>query len=283
MRALAYVVATLVLVAAVSASAHGPQIQLTNDGGKIVTRQLIADAPYSNSLTAAKSVYVMPLLDFNSVWYSRPNSSIDPILGVPAFPSGPGFAYGYDLADGGSQLFDSGSVFSLSFTDGLKQWNGASYVDAGATQLKAFRGSNANIASPAENFATTSDSGPFDSLDLPTVAANYGAEAAEVHTSLRFALLGDGTDPSSVAPDGVYLLGMRLTSTQIGLAASDSYYFVLYKNAAPSVVLDAVNALGFSASAVQFANVPEPAAVALAVIGLVGLGRGRLRREVLAA
>jgi hypothetical protein len=279
MRAFAYVVATSVLLAAVSAFAYGPQIQLTNDSGKIVTRQLIADGPYSNSLTAVKSVYVMPLLDFNGVTYSRPNSSIDPILGVPAFPSGPGFAYGYDLADGGAQQFEAGSVLSLAFTDGLKQWNGTSYVDAGATQLKAFRGSNASIASPPESFATTSDSGPFDSLDLPAVAANYGAEVAEVHTSLRFALLGDGADPLSVSPNGVYLLSMRLTSTQSGLIASDPYYFVLYKNAAPGVVLDAVNALGFSASAVQFADVPEPAVFSLAVIGLVGLGNARLRRR----
>src|SRR4051794_39084843 len=99
MRAIAYVVPTFVLLAAVRVFAHGPQIQITNDGGKIKTRQLIADGPYSNSLTAVKSVYVMPLLDFSGVWYSRPNSAIDPILGVPAFPSGPGFAYGYDLAD----------------------------------------------------------------------------------------------------------------------------------------------------------------------------------------
>ena len=86
---------------------------------------------------------------------------------------------------------------------------------------------------------------------------------AEVHASLRFAILGDGTDPLSVEPDGVYLVGMQLTSTQSGLAASDPYYFVLYKNAV-SGVLDAVNALGVSASAVQFADVPEPDGVALA-------------------
>ena len=278
MRAIAYVVTTFVLLAAVSAHAHGPQIQITNDGGKIVTRQLIADGPYSNSLTVVKSVYVMPLLDFNGVWYSRPNSSIDPILGVPAFPSGPGFAYGYDLADGGSQLFDAGSILSLAFTDGFKRWNGTSYVDAGATQLKAFRGSNASITSPAENFATTSDSGPFDSLNLPTVAANYGSEVAEVHTSLRFALIGDGADPVSVSPDGVYLIGMRLTSSQSGLGASDPYYFVLYKNAAPGAILDAVNALGFSASAVQFADAPEPTATVFVVMGAVAVGFARFPR-----
>src|SRR4051812_20947900 len=166
MRAIAYALATLLVLTAASAYAHGPQIQVTNDNGKIVTRRLMADAPYSNSLTTATSVYVIPLLDFNGVWYSRPNNAIDPILGVPSFPSGPGFAYGYDLADGGAQSFEAGSVLSSAFTNGLKKWNGANFIDAGATQLKAFRGSNVNITSPAESFAITSDTGPFDSLDL---------------------------------------------------------------------------------------------------------------------
>jgi hypothetical protein len=278
MRALACVLAVSMPLAAASAFAHGPQIQVTNDSGKIVTRRLIADAPYSNSLTTVTSVYVMPLLEFNGVWYSRPNSTIDPILGVPEFPSGPGFAYGYDLADGGAQLFETGSVLSLSFMGGLKQWNGTTYADAGATQLKAFRGSNVNISSPAENFATTSDSGSFDSLDLPIVAANYGSEGAEVHTSLRYALLGDGSDPLSVVPDGIYLVGMRLTSTQAGLAASDPYYFLLHKNAAPDSVLNAVNALGVSASGVQFADVPEPAFSGLWVLATFWLSPTRWAR-----
>jgi hypothetical protein len=208
------------------------------------------------------------------VWYSRPNSSIDPILGVAAFPSGPGFAYGFDLADGGPQQFAAGSMISLTFTAGLKRWDGASYVDAGATQLKTFRGSNASITSPVENFATTSDSGPFDSLDLPAVAANYGSEGAEVHTSLRYALLGDGMDPLSVSPGGVYLVGMQLSSNQVGITASDPFYFVLYKNVASNVVLDAVNSLGVPVSAVQFADVPEPTAAAIAVTGILAIWGG---------
>jgi hypothetical protein len=271
MRVFAHALVVFAALAAVSAFAHGPQIQLTNDNGKLVTRRFIADEPYSNSLTTPTSVYVMPLSEFNGVWYSRPNGAIDPILSVPLFPSGPGFAYGHDLADGGPQLFESGSILSLAFTDGLKRWDGVSYIDAGATQLKAFRGSNASIASPAENFATTSDSGPFDSLDLPAVATNYGSAGAEVHASLRYALLGDGSDPSSATPDGTYLLSMRLTSTQAGLAASDPYHFLLYKNAERASVLEAVNALGVPASRVQFADVPEPASVVLALLATIAL------------
>jgi hypothetical protein len=208
----------------------------------------------------------MPLLSFDGVLYSRPNNEIDPILNVPAFSSGPGFAYGYDLADGGLQLFESGSTFTLAFSTGFQRWDGASFVDAGATQLKAFRGSNVNITSPPENFATTSGSGPFDSLALPAVAANYGADGAEVHTSLRFAMLGDGSDPLSATPDGVYRVGFQLSSSQNGLAPSDLYYFVLYKNASMAAISAAVGSLGAPAGQIQWTAVPEPAAIALLAI-----------------
>jgi hypothetical protein len=245
--------------------AHGPQIQLTNTSNKIVTRALILDGPYSTSLTAPKSVYVMPALEFTGTWYSRPNEAVDPILLTPSFPSGPGFAYGYDLADGGPQAFDAGSVFSLSFTAGLKRWDGASFADAGETELKAFRGSNPTITTPAANFATTSDTGPFDSLSMAAVAANYGSDGVEVHGSLRFALLGDGTSPTSSSPDGVYLVGLQLSSSQSGIAASDPYYFVLNKNLPWSTVQAAVNSLGIGSSLQQW-TAPEPGAAVLALL-----------------
>ena len=41
------------------ARAHGPQIQVTSDAGKIVTRRLINDRPYGTALTPATSVYVI--------------------------------------------------------------------------------------------------------------------------------------------------------------------------------------------------------------------------------
>jgi hypothetical protein len=265
------------LVAA-TARAHGPQVQVTNDGNKIVNRELHLDGPYSTAATAPKSVYVMSLLPFEGVWYSRPNSELDPITQLPAFPSGPGLAYGFDLADGGSQAFAAGSVLSVNFVDGLKRWNGAAYVDAGATQLKAFRGSNASITSPPENFAITTDADPFDSVSLPAVAAGYGTEGAEVHNSVRFALLGDGASPTSSSPDGVYLLNLQISSTQAGLSPSDPYYFVLYKNAVAGDVSAAVRSLGYAASAVQWVT-PEPGASAIAVIGLLSLASVRITRS----
>jgi hypothetical protein len=280
MRAVLLALALFVAIAPSTSNAHGPQIQITNDNNKIITRRLLLDGPYSNSLTSPKSVYVMPLSASDSVWYSRPNNDIDPITLLPAFPSGPGLAYGYDLADGGAQEFAVGSIISVAFTDGLKLWNGASFVDAGATELKAFRGSNPNITTPVANFAITSDSGPFDSLSLAPVAAGYGAEGAEVHGTFRFALLGDGSSPTSASPDGVYLVSLQLSSTQAGITPSDPYYFVLHKNASPTAISSAVESLGFSSSAIQY--VPEPSVAVLLTAGsgyLLALRRGKRRRE----
>jgi len=257
-------------LAASTAFAHGPQIQITIDSNKLVTRQLHQDGDYSLALTAPKSVYVMPMADFNGAWHSRPNSAT--LAGIPKFPSGPGLAYGYDQADGGDRAFAAGSVLSVEFTDGLKWWNGSSFVDAGTTQLKGFRGSNPAIETPAANFAVTSDAGPFDSVSLAAISATYDAEA---HASLRWVLLGDGTSPTSASPDGVYLVSMKLTSTQGGLAASDPYYFVLNKNAASDAVAAAVKSLGVTTGLVQ--AVPEPGTFLMFALAGTGLLPARRR------
>lgn len=272
MRARMFVLGFVFMIAASTALAHGPQLQITNDNNKIVTREIFNESPYE-PISNPKSVYVMPLLESGGVWYSRPNNTL--VADVPAYPSGPGLAYGSDQLDGGDRLFSAGSVLSIAFTNGLKLWNGAAFADAGATQLKGFRGSNANISTPAENFAITSDSGPFDSLSLAAISGTYDAEA---HSSLRWALLGNGTSPTSSSPDGVYLLSLQLSSTQNGLASSDPYYFVLHKNASSSDVAAAVASLGFAPELVQ--AVPEPAAAAMMLLGLIGcIGAARSRRQ----
>jgi hypothetical protein len=279
MRAGTFALALSVALSAAPALAHGPQIQISEDTKKIVTRELHLDGPYSTALTSPKLVYVMPLLPLDGVWYSRPNNTPSTTIpGLPAFPSGPGLAYGYDLADGGTQAFAAASVLSVEFADGLKRWNGAAFADAGATQLKSFRGSNASISTPPENFAITSDSVPFDGLSLAPVAAGYGADGAEVHGSLRFALLGDGSSPTSTSPEGVYLLQMQVTSTQSGLSASDPYYFVLNKNGSASDLAAAVQSLGIAPELVQWL-VPEPSCAILAVISWLGVVPWRYRRN----
>jgi hypothetical protein len=253
---------------------HGPQIQITNDNNQIVTRQLHLDVPYSAALSDPTSVYVMPMGVSSemagNVWYSRPNGAINSTTMLPAYTSGPGLAYGYgfDPLVPATQLFATGSVFSVSFKDGLKKWDGVSFVDAGDTQLKAFRGSNVNITTPVENFAITSDVGPFDSLSLPAVTDGYGTEDDEVHNSVRWALLGDGASPTSTSPDGVYLLSLQLSSTQLNLAPSDEYFFVLHKNASHADVQSAVNSLQVAPGAVQF--VPEPSSIlAMGIAGVL--------------
>jgi hypothetical protein len=148
----------------------------------------------------------------------------------------------------------------LNLVDGLKFWNGSTWVDPGSEQIQAYRGSE--IAPTAS--ATTSDSGPFASMNFSNIAANYAANA---HSSVSYRLLGDGVSGTAPSDDGIYLLSMQLSSNQPGLASSDTFYFVLYKNVGRSEALEAVQSLGVSPSAVQV--VPEVGSMTL--MGLAGL------------
>jgi hypothetical protein len=265
------------LALARSAAAHGPQIQVTNDAGKIVTRRLINDGPYGTALTAPTSVYVMPIAQYLGVWYSHPNGEIDPILHVPEFPSGPGLAYGYGYDAGLKPApFPLGSQFVLGFADGLKAWNGSAFGDAGATEFEAFRGSGVNLVT-----ARTSDSGPpvsirFPSVISPSTGVSFAAEGAEAHTSVSFRFLGDGISTTSPLPDGIYLARFTLGSTAASLQASEPYYFVLTKRAPISGITAAVASLGVASGAVQF--IPEPVTYTL-VFPAVLTGFRALRRR----
>ena len=264
MRINIFALAVGAALAAASARAHGPQVQITNDNNKIVTRQIILDDPYSTSLTDPKSVYVIPVAQLDGVWYSQPNSDIDPILMQAEFPSGPGVAYGYDQIKAGPQSIAAGSTLSENFTAGLKLWNGSTFVDPGTEQIGVFPGDQ---TAPTDQ-AITSDSGPFTGITYPAIAVNYEPDD---HFEARFRLLGDGTNPLTPSQDGVYLLSLQLTSTQAGLAPSDPFYFLLRKNASDATTIAAVNALttarGIAPELVQY--VPEPASLLLLVVGAV--------------
>jgi hypothetical protein len=278
MRFCFFMIAVCMALSCTSASAHGPQIQITGETGKIVTREIIHDDPYSDSLTKPKSVYVIPMAQLNGVWYSQPNDEIDPILMQAEFPSGPGLAYGYDQVDGGPQVFAAGSTLSENFIAGLKRWDGSSFVDPGTEQFGAFAGPQ---TAPADQ-AITSDSGPFAGITFPAIPAGYDEDA---HVEARFRLLGNGTNPLTSSQDGVYLVSLQVTSSQGGLASSDPFYFVLRKNATNEAVADAVSALtsahGIEPSLVQY--VPEPPSLALLAGGVVFAAmrrRGCCRRNV---
>ena len=67
-----YFVCACATLSVVQALAHGPQIQIavdTNNGNKITTHKLMFDEPYSSAqgLTAATSIYVMPVLATSSL------------------------------------------------------------------------------------------------------------------------------------------------------------------------------------------------------------------------
>jgi MYXO-CTERM domain-containing protein len=265
-------IALLTAFAASSALAHGPQIQLTVDAGKITTRRLVQEEPYNASLTPATSVYVMPLKESAGVWYTRPNGSLT-AGGLPQYYSGPGFTYGYGFAAANpAASFETGSKFGLAFTAGVKRWSGGAFVDAGDTQIEAFLGS---FAAPTAT-AKTTDAAPFGSLAVP---AGSGIEItnSNAHSTVRYRLLGDGLSPTTASADGVYLVSLQVSSTQAGLAPSDPFHFVLSKNASVGEVQAAMAALGVAPALIQV--VPEPTCGALGAAVLVMLNARRRRRS----
>jgi hypothetical protein len=263
MRIVCLLIAVLSALFAEVALAHGPQIQITGDTGKIVTRELLLDSPYT-ALTSEKSAYVMPLRENLGAWYARPNGTLT-MDGLPEFFSGPGLAYGYgyDPLTPTITPFTVGAKFNLAFTAGLKRWDGAAFVDAGATQLEAFTGGNPNTPS---GVARTSDAGPFASLPIPGGAGTiaFAVDEQDAHSTARYRLLGDGASPTSASPDGVYLLGLQLSISPGDKAPSAPFFFVLHKNAAADVAT-AVASLNIDPARVQVI-VPEPCSVLLSCL-----------------
>ncbi len=249
-----------------TAAAHGPQIQVTDDGNKIVTRQIIPDAPYGNSLTAEKSVYVLPILQATigspttDYWTVMPNNTTDPILAINEFPFGPGLAYGY------GHTFADGFHFNVDITKPLERWNGTAFDNnSGPEAVGAFRGDS---ASSPDQFTVTGEATPAQSLAFGTIAPSYNSDS---HSSLRFRLLGDGTSAIVAPANGIYLLKLQISSTQPGLAPSDEFSLLLVKNTSAGAVSAAVAALGVAADRVQYLAVPEPATAAIAVSALLTL------------
>lgn len=281
MRASTLALAFALAIAALPAFAHGPQIQLTRDAnGEIITHRIMNSLPsgeYPHELAPQTSVYVMPLTDrADGAWRATPNNS-QLSNGDPEFLGWPGFMYahGYDAITN-PQPFPTGSRFILSFTQGLKSWGGvSSFVDAGATELEAYRGpSNAPTA-----LAKTSDTLPFQSLMFPGAAGiSFAADGADTHNTVHYRMLGNGTSIASPLADGVYLLSLQLSSTASStVTPSNPFYFVLHKGAEPAALAAAVSSLGFETSAVQV--IPEPGNCVLLLAAALCTGSQRRRRN----
>jgi hypothetical protein len=238
------------------ALAHGPQMQITVDGGKLTTRHVLTDvyAP----LTDAKRVYVMPVkfvddLDFGASWRALPDSN-------PAYPYGPGAAYGI-----GATL-PTNLTLTLSFLDELKVWNGASFASAGATELAALRTGNPGPTSLAGNAAF---SGGPDVTAEATIGASYTEDA---HASVTYVILGNGVSPAALVADGVYLATLGWSSSDPLVSPSDPFYYVLNKGPATQL-MSAIGSLGFDSASVQYLTIPEPSALVLAALGMVAASR----------
>jgi hypothetical protein len=256
-----FVVAALVSIGvASSAWGHGPQIQLTAEAGKIVTRQVLIDdyVPVS----PVTSIYVLPVTTLSNIWVVQPPGTAG---------SGPGIAPGVGFVDAASHPFKTGD-YTTSIVDGLKKWNGASFVDAGDSQLQLYKTVGGNPLT-----ATTTDVGPFASLTYPLTVAND-----EAHTGMGFRFLGDGVSNTSVLADGVYLLSLKVSTA--GLTDSDPFYFVLPKGVSPEeagqATLTFAALQGIARDAVQaMTAIPEPASLTLAAAAIGGCVAARRRQR----
>ena len=247
-----FVVAALVSVGVGSSAwGHGPQIQLTAEAGKIVTRQVLIDdyVPVS----PVTSIYVLPVTTVSNIWVVQPPGTAG---------SGPGIAPGVGFVDAASHPFKTGD-YTTSIVDGLKKWNDASFVDAGDAQLQLYKTVSGNPLT-----ATTTDSGPFASLTYPLTV-----DSEESHTGMGFRFLGDGVSNTSVLADGVYLLSLKVSTA--GLTDSDPFYFVLPKGVSPEEAGNATFAFaqqqGIGVGAIQaMTAIPEPASLAIAALATGG-------------
>lgn len=239
---------------------HGPQIQLTAEAGKIVTRQVLIDAYVP--LSPETSIYVLPVASVSNIWVVQPPGTAG---------SGPGIAPGVGFVDAASHPFKTGN-YTTSIVDGLKKWNGASFVDAGDTQMQLYKTVSGNPLT-----ATTTDSGPFASITYPLTVAND-----EAHTGMGFRFLGAGISNTSPLADGVYLLSLKVSTA--GLTDSDPFYFVLPKGVSPEeagqATLTFAAQQGIARDAVQaMTAIPEPASLTLAAAGIGGCVAARRRQR----
>jgi hypothetical protein len=240
---------------------HGPQIQLTAEAGKIVTRQVLIDDYVPVSPVA--SIYVLPVVSVSNIWVVQPPGTAG---------SGPGIAPGIGFVDAASHPFKTGN-YTTNIVDGLKKWNGASFVDAGDVQLQLYKTVTGNPLT-----ATTTDSGPFASLAYPLTV-----DSEESHTGMGFRFLGDGVSNTSVLADGVYLLSLKVSTR--GLTDSDPFYFVLPKGVSPEEAGNATFAFaqqqGIGVGAIQaMTPIPEPASLTLTGLALCSFtAASRIKRS----
>lgn len=286
------------------ASVHGVQTQLTYDvaRNRIDTRSIIFTSPNRigqpnpiNSVSAPRRAYVAPLLyspiGAGTGWYARPDPSLN-AAGHPEHPTGPGPAWQYD--DGGVNALPGtgwsyagsptlpnlqGSAFTYKLLDGLKRWDGTSFIEPGAEQVQIIASDGTTSFTPtAANSLTTPDGGPPGALTLAAITSRSATNNA--HVSLSFRLLGDGTTLVE-GDDGIYALKLSIgTSATVGntgvpVGDSEPFYFLFTKNRSFAEALAVANSLGIPHTLVQ-GQVPEPAGVAMLTI--VALAAARRRR-----
>jgi hypothetical protein len=299
-KSLSLVPALSILALSSIAFGHGVQIQLTYDaaGNRLITREVVrTSAPNVASVTNEKRIYVMPVLattlnvsgNPTLFHYTRPAADRN-ASGNPAFPSGPGLTWAYEVVDPtvaspvtqipgtGFALRNSstlvnlgGSNFSYTPLSPLNVWSGSAWVDPGTESIQFLSGDGTNPAAQTPA-VTLSGSAPSGALNFGAINANPATlpgAASRPHNSATFRMLNNGQTDLPGDP-GVYLFSLRVATTALSPTGSpinpaDPIYFVLANGV--SLESAALVASDFAATndiAYSFIQVvPEPTTLAL--------------------
>ena len=197
--------------------------------------------------------------------YDFGEDPLDPfIIGDPGFNNGSSFAVGVYPGDG---LLPANFTLGLNVVTDLQYWDGV----GGVSLVPAPTGVELGVRRGSSTVFVT---GSGQSGVVPTIGSTGAVGRLHVHVESLLAYT-DGTSPAVPnAPDGIYLVGLRLTLPGSGLADSDPIY-LLYNNNLDEDLHDA--AIDWTENTL----VPEPATGVLMLAGcvaLVAIGRRRFVR-----
>jgi len=191
------------------------------------------------------------------------------VISDPGFNNG-AFGIGFFPNDG---LLPAGHTLSLEVVANLEYWDGSGGVSFSSAPADVTLGLNNPVAAETVLIGGAGFSGTEPTIGpVPDLGSGFGRVHVHLLSQLNFT---DGTNPAVPnAPDGVYLVGLRLTLPGSDLLPSDPFYTV-YNNNVDEEIHDQAIAW------VNASLVPEPSTWLLAAGGgcLVAAAGWRRRRS----